>query len=199
MQDKIIFGIDFGSKLSGNTVIAIFKDMRIDFLDVDKGVDADTFILNAVKHYSPEVIFIDAPLSLPGRYAGIKNCDCYNFRHADKELKAMSPMFLGGLTARAIRIKDECEKLGIEVRETYPKAQSTKYDLQKLGYKGNKLALRLCAEKVMDSMHPGIRVCAKEIISWHHLDALLALVSAMCFVQGCGQVFGREDEGQIFI
>ena len=199
MQDKVLFGIDFGSKRSGNTVIAVFKNMRVDFLDVEKDADADTFILNAVEHYKPEVIFIDAPLSLPGRYTGLKNCKCYSYRHADVELRAMSPMFLGGLTARAIQIKDTCVAKGIRVYETYPKAQATKYDLQKLGYKGNKLALKLCAEKVADSMHPNIRLCRKEIVSWHHLDALLALVSAMCHEQGHGQVFGDPVEGQIYV
>ncbi len=199
MNDKIIFGIDFGSKRSGNTVIAAFRDMRVDFLDTEKGVDADAFILNAVDHYKPDIIFLDAPLSLPGRYCNISGCECYNFRHADVELKAMSPMFLGGLTARAIAIKDKCVAMGIEVFETYPKAQATKYDLKKRGYKGNKLALKLCADLVAESVHPDIRLCKKEIITWHHLDALLALISAMCYLQGHGKVFGKPEEGLIYV
>ncbi len=199
MQDKVIFGIDFGSKRSGNTVIAAFKDMRVDFLDTEKGVDADAFIMNAVEHYKPDLVFIDAPLSLPGRYSNVSGCECYNFRHADAELKAMSPMFLGGLTARAIAIKDACVKKGIEVCETYPKAQATKFNLKKLGYKGNKLALKLCADTVTESIHPNIRLCIKEITTWHHLDALMALISAMTYVQGHGQVFGKPEEGVIHV
>lgn len=199
MQDKVIFGIDFGSKRSGNTVIAAFRSLRVDFLDTEKGVDADGFIMKAVEHYKPDIMFIDAPLSLPGRYRNLPGCESYNFRHADVALKAMSPMFLGGLTARAIAIKDQCEAKGIEVCETYPKAQATKYNLKKMGYKGNQLALKLCAESVADSIHSDIRLCTKEITTWHHLDALLALVSAMSFVQGHGQVFGKLEEGLIHV
>ena len=40
-MSKPVFGIDYGSKLTGNTVIAIFNEGHIFFMDVDKGVDAD--------------------------------------------------------------------------------------------------------------------------------------------------------------
>ena len=36
-------------------------------------------------------------------------------------------------------------------------------------------------------------------LSQHHLDALMALMSAMNFDQGCADSYGREDEGLIFI
>jgi predicted nuclease with RNAse H fold len=199
MLDKVLFGIDYGSKRSGNTVIALFNNMRIDFLDAEKGVDADAFIRNAVNHYKPSLIFLDAPLSLPGKYFNIEGCSCYHFRKADSELKAMSPMFLGGLTARAIELKDDFAKMGIEVIETYPKAQATRFDLKKLGYKTNPLALRLCVEKIADSLHSEISICRKEITTWHHFDALLALISAMYYLQGKAQVFGCPKEGQIIV
>jgi predicted nuclease with RNAse H fold len=199
MLDKILFGIDYGSKRSGNTVIAVFKDMHIHFLDAEKGVDADAFIRNAAEHFKPEIIFLDAPLSLPGVYQKINDCTCYHFRKADKELKAMSPMFLGGLTARAMELRDALVKNGAEVYETYPKAQATRYNLQKHGYKSNNLALRLCAEKVADSLHPNIKINRTDIKTWHHLDALLALTSAMYFIQGKSESFGCPKEGQIVV
>lgn len=41
---------------------------------------------------------------------------------ADRQAKDMSPMFLGGLTARAIALSKEWRKLGIAVHEAYPAA-----------------------------------------------------------------------------
>lgn len=198
-MSKVMFGIDFGSKLAGTTVISIFRQNKIYFLDVDEGVDADEFILNAAGHFKPGIVFIDAPLSLPGKYCRIPGCDDYMFRKADCELKAMSPMFLGGLTARAIRLKDRMEESGIRVVETYPKILAMKYDLNNIGYKSNSLHLNACRSKLQDVIHPRIFMDCKDISSWHHLDALLALMSAMNYEMGCADIYGDEREGVIVI
>ena len=129
-MNRIVIGIDLGSRMSGNTVLSIFDHGRIHFMRVDKNVCADTFSLNAVQHYLPQHVFLDAPLSLPGIYRGIKGCKDYHFRKADRELKAMSPMFLGGLTARAIELSDKMRKDGIPVFETYPRIMARNKDLK---------------------------------------------------------------------
>lgn len=198
-MSKVMFGIDFGSKLAGTTVISIFTQNKIYFMDVDEGVDADEFILNAARHFKPEKIFIDAPLSLPGKYCGVPGCGDYMFRKADKELKAMSPMFLGGLTARAIRIKEILEEENIQVTETYPRVLAHKYELQNIGYKANSLHLNLCRSRLQDMLSNHIIMDCQDIKTWHHLDALLALMSAMNHDMGCSQTFGDEREGCIVI
>lgn len=199
MTDKVLFGIDFGSKLTGSTVIAIFQHPRILFMDVDKGVDADGFILNAADHFKPSHVFIDAPLSLPGVYKNIKGCNNYHFRHADLDLKAMSPMFLGGLAARAMQLKNQLEENGAEVFETYPRILANRFDLPSIGYKGSNQGLKCCRSQIVERFHEDIEINACDITTWHHLDALMALMSAMNFDQGCADSFGREDEGLIFI
>lgn len=194
-----MFGIDFGSKLAGTTVVSIFKDNKIYFMDVDENVDADQFILNAAEHFKPQRIFIDAPLSLPGKYTGCTGkCD-YMFRESDKALKAMSPMFLGGLTARAIRLKDSLEEMGIEVFETYPKILANRFNLQNLGYKENSRHLNLCRSTLQDVINPNIQMDCSDIVTWHHLDALLALMSAMNYDMGTAESFGDAEEGLIVI
>lgn len=197
-KNDIIFGIDYGSKLTGNTVIALFNGEEIMFLDVDKGVDADQFILNAAKHFKPALIFLDAPLSLPGIYTGLKNCTNYHFRHADREACAMSPMFLGGLAARAMELKSKLEKMDIPVKETYPRIMANHYKLKDLGYKTHQMALKDCREFVCASFKNSLKCNLKDIKTWHHLDALLALIAALNYTQGKGQIFGQADEGQIF-
>ena len=158
MTNKVFFGIDFGSKLTGNTVIAIFQNSSIIFMDVDKGVDCDSFILNAADHFKPSHVFIDAPLSLPGVYKNIHGCNNYHFRQADLDLKAMSPMFLGGLAARAIQLKTQLEEKGMEVFETYPRILANRFDLPSRGYKGSIQGLKCCRTQVVERFHPEIEI-----------------------------------------
>lgn len=199
MRDKVLFGIDYGSKLTGNTVISIFKDSKIMFMDVDKGIDADGFILNAADHFKPTFVFIDAPLSLPGVYQKIAGCDNYHFRHADLDLKAMSPMFLGGLAARAMQLKFQLEERDVAVFETYPRIIANRFDLPAKGYKGSLQGLKCCRTQMVERFHSNIEINANDITTWHHLDALMALMSAMNFEQGCADCFGNKDEGLIYI
>ncbi len=194
-----LFGIDYGSKLTGNTVIAIFKDNEVLFMDVDKGVDADGFILNAADYFSPAEIFIDAPLSLPGVYCGIAGCNNYHFREADLELKAMSPMFLGGLAARAMELKQQLEKKEIQVYETYPRILAQQFSLRSKGYKGSTLGLKDCRKIVCERFNSEIKLDPNDVTSWHHLDALLALMSALNHTQGRTESYGQEAEGLIYI
>ena len=198
-MSSTLFGIDYGSKLTGNTVIAIFRDWEILFLDVDKGVDADDFIINASEHFQPKSVFIDAPLSLPGVYRNIENCNNYHFRQADLDLKAMSPMFLGGLAARAIELKAKLEEMNIEVFETYPRIMAQRLNLKVRGYKGSVLGLKDCRQEVASRFNSQIEIDIQDIQTWHHLDALLALMSALNHQQGQGDVYGFKEEGQIYI
>ena len=195
----VLFGIDYGSKLSGNTVIAILNINKIYFMDVDEGTDADEFIYNAAKHFRPDVIFLDAPLSLPKIYSGKGGSD-YHFRNADKELCAMSPMFLGGLTARAMQLKDRIQKdLPSKVYETYPRAVARNYQLQELGYKKRKSDLVVCRNHLQEKLNQNLFIDCQDIKTWHHLDALLALYGAMRFVMGQALPYGDEEEGLIYV
>ena len=198
-MNKVVFGIDYGSKLTGNTVIAIFLGDQIIFMDVDKGVDADSFILNAADHFKPKAIFIDAPLSLPGVYKGEGHFTDFHFRQADRELSAMSPMFLGGLAARAMELKSSLELQDIKVFETYPRIMAQRLKLKARGYKGSRLALKDCRKYLLKKFGDQIEIDPNDITSWHHVDALLALISALNYVRGEVEVYGNEQEGLIYI
>jgi len=198
-MNHVLFGIDYGSRLSGNTVIAILNVNKIYFMDVDKNVDADEFVYNAAKHFKPDYIFLDAPLSLPKIYCGKDGCD-YHFRKADRELKAMSPMFLGGLTARAMELKKRLENdINTKVVETYPKIQAANYGIIKLGYKQRKSDLVVCRNHLREKLSPRLFIDCQDIKTWHHLDALLALYGAMRFVTGLALPYGDEDEGVVYV
>lgn len=193
------FGIDYGSKFTGNTVIAILQDMQILFMEVDKKVDADQFIRNAAEHFEPDWIFLDAPLSLPMVYSNPAKGGNYHFRQADLECRAMSPMFLGGLAARAIELKDQLEEMGIRVYETYPRIRAKSLGLEPLGYKAKKSAIASCVAQIKKGLSPKLELDPADLKTWHHVDALLALLSAMAYESDDCKIYGNQEEGRIYV
>ena len=194
---ETLWGIDYGKKLSGNTVICERDNRKIHFYQAENNRDADQFILDHIQKHPPRLIFIDAPLTLPGAYHHPERYDNYFFRRCDLELGAMSPMFLGGLTARAIRLKSLAEKEGIGMKETYPKALARKMGLQEHGYRRGKENMEACIALIEESA--ALKVNKADIRSWHHFDALLALVSGIRYEQRLGYSFGDTKEGLIYI
>ena len=108
-----IFGVDYGSKMAGTTVVAVARERQIDLLQSGRKQDADAWLLETAVAQQPDHIFLDAPLSLPGVYRHLPGRSDYFYREADRELQAMSPMFLGGLTARAMQLHER-------LRAAYP-------------------------------------------------------------------------------
>jgi len=194
----VLFGISYGSKLSGNTVIAILNINKIYFLDVEENTNADDFIFNAAQHFKPDVVFLDAPLSLPARCCGKKGND-FHFRKADIQLKAISPMFLGGITARAMQLKSRLENESTKVYETHVKSQACNYKLIDLGYKKEDNHLISCRNTLKEKLSPSLFFDCQEIKTWQHLDAFLALFSAMRFVMCRADTFGNAKEGLIYV
>ena len=193
------FGIDYGSKYTGNTVIAVLQGEDIMFMQVDKKVDADNFIFNATQHFKPQWVFLDAPLSFPGVYTNTGANTNYHFRLADLECKAMSPMFLGGIAARAIELKHRLEETGTKVFETYPRIMAKRLNLPEMGYKKSRGNLNICIAETVARFRDNLHINPKDITTWHHLDALLALMSAMAHEQQKCTAYGDPNEGQIFV
>lgn len=67
-------------------------------------------ILNTIEKYSINLVCIDAPLSLPGVYFDKNKFHDYLYRKCDNACKAMSPMFVGAFTARAIQLQKLLEE-----------------------------------------------------------------------------------------
>lgn len=111
-------GIDYGSKLAGTTVLCWEQDGQLHYQQSEKKKDADQWLIQLIQELSPPEVFIDAPLSLPAAYHG-KGEDFF-YRDCDRELRAMSPMFLGGLTARAMKLRHLLSPQQIVFQETYP-------------------------------------------------------------------------------
>lgn len=195
-MDAVILGIDFGSKRSGLTAAAALIEGRIHIYQCSKGADADQWLKDVISRLQPSVVGIDAPLSLPGVYTNTNECSNYHYRMCDIEAGAMSPMFIGGLTARAMAFKHWIsQNFQSEIIEVYPKltaqkiSLSTKYKKDKdyLGEAQSILVRAFGGDKRLDTTD-----------NWHQFDAALALLSTLSYAQGKAQKIGLEVEGLIY-
>lgn len=187
-------GIDYGAKLAGTTAICFAKNEQLQVIQSEKKKDADIFIQQAIQKLAPTSIFIDAPLSLPLAYFG--EGDNYFFRSCDKELKGMSPMFLGGLTARAIQLMKAPENSSIPFFETYPTQIVAHYLTKTIGYKKQKIFLSNFIN-ILESQLPLKLAVAPS--NWHQVDSILAWWTGWRFKNGSVKVYGIEKEGLIYV
>ncbi len=197
-SQEIIAGVDYGSRLAGTTALCIGNtggEFR-DILQANKKKCADEFILNCVRQYSVSAIFMDAPFSLPGVYSSLKGFDDFFYRKADKELKAMSPMFLGGLTARAMKLKTKLDEEGVKCIEVYPGGLARVLGLQEMGYKGKREFISDCFQSLKGQFDGILGPCPE---NWHQFDALLAYFTGIRYYREKAEVFGDKREGTILI
>jgi predicted nuclease with RNAse H fold len=193
----MIAGIDFGSRYSGNTVVAVLDDAEQPiFLCSRRKQDADSFLMNILERHAEGLIAIDAPLTLPGVYRNLRGCSDYFYRQCDRELRAMSPMFLGGLTARAMRLKANLDSNTISIFEAYPAAAARQLHLGEYGYKTERKALDACVGQL--ALHSSFEIDRAAVPTWHHFDALLALWVEIRIRSGTAMQAGDPDEGLIY-
>lgn len=190
----IFLGIDYGSKQAGTTALCYLENDKLHVVQSEKNKDADQFILKKIEELTPKSVFIDAPLSLPIGYFK-KDLEEFFYRECDKELGAMSPMFLGGLTARAVKLKTELQKSGIEVYETYPGFLAR-----------NVLKLKVYNKKEKLTNSAIIQITGflpfeiqKPIKNWHQFDSILAWLSGWRFLNHEAESFGNQKEGLIWV
>lgn len=183
-----IVGIDYGAKLSGNTVLAYLYENKVCFEQVEKKINADNWLITKLKEYNFESVYLDVPLSLPNAYLGKGNN--FHYRECDKETKAMSPMFLGGLTARAMSLSNQLSK--INFYEVYP-AHFQRTMINSVHYKKNIEWFLTDYFKKFDS------TLNSNPQDWHQVDALLALTSGMLHQRNEHITIGNPNEGIIII
>ena len=193
-----IFGVDYGSRMAGTTAVAIAKKGVIGVCQSQHRQDADGWLLELAATHQPDYLFLDAPLSLPGVYKDLAGYSNFFFREADLQLRAMSPMFLGGLTARAMRLKEQLRVHPGPVIEVYPAAVARHLELKTKGYKGPKAAIPDVLAN-LEKLLPFPVEHSSGIGNWHQIDALLALLSGLRFCLGRHTSFGNPDEGEIVV
>ncbi len=192
-----IIGIDYGAKMAGTTVIAHLQDEQLTLTQSVKKQDADKFLVGKVKEIEPSHLFLDAPLSLPGVYRNLPNCDSFFYRKSDQAVQAMSPMFLGGLTARAMQLAHQLQHQALEIVEIYPAKLAELLGLKALNYKKKQVDVLPVCEKLQATLPFPFNPAA--VSNWHQVDAVLALYSGWRFLHDEHETFGNATEGQIVV
>lgn len=193
-----IAGIDFGSLYAGTTAVCVGSNHNnLQIFTSPKKQHADDFILSLVEKHQVKIVAIDAPLSLPAALLNSNLSGDYLYRNADKALNAMSPLFLGTYTARAIKLKDLLALQNVKVIETYPAAFIKHFGLNQW-YNKKQKAINVELLNWLDNEYK-LNYLLDSISNTHQLDAVFCWLSAWRFKHNNNLSFGNMSEGIIII
>jgi predicted nuclease with RNAse H fold len=188
-----IIGIDLAGSEKRKTGICLFdekKNAKCLILFKDKE------ILNFINKEKPDLIAIDAPLSLPLGRKSLKEKSKIHFRECDKELLKSKikffPITLGpmrSLTERGMKLKKILEKK-YKVIEVYPGATQ---DLLKIPRKGKGIEKLLLGLKKL-----GIKNLRKDLTG-DELDAITCAYTGFLYLKKKYVAIGSKKEGQIIL
>jgi predicted nuclease with RNAse H fold len=181
-----IIGIDLAGKPENPTGICFLNKNKLNFLSLF----IDNEILDYVSKNSPDLILIDAPLSLPkGRCCLSNKCSCSeiggHFRVAEVEMRKYGrtlPLTFRGmrmLTERGIKLAEKLKK-NYEVIESHPRT------IQKI--------LGLSSPQQIEKYYP-----VPEGVSAHELDAALLVLNGIFYLKKHFMAFGDPEEGIIIL
>jgi uncharacterized protein len=183
----VVVGVDLAGSVRRPTGICILRGLRAE----THIVFSDEEILTWVSQARPEIVPIDAPLSLPDGRSTIYDRSGGHFRDCDLELKRRGirffPITLGPmrmLTERGMALKAKIEAIGYRAVECYPGAAQDLWGiprqhkdragllagLGKLGVKG-----------------------LPEALTGDELDAATAALVGRWFLQGKGELLGSDQ------
>ena len=155
----------------------------------------DDEILKYLNDQRPDIVTIDAPLSLPPGRRSIDDRSGKHFRACDEELRRRRirffPITLGAmriLTDRGIRLKRQIESMGMKVIEIYPGGAQDLWNIPRK--QGGLENLRAGLEEL------GIKGLVKAITG-DELDAVSAAIVGNLFLHGKAEVYGDFQGGAI--
>jgi predicted nuclease with RNAse H fold len=185
-------GVDYGSKMAGTTAVCYAHNEQLILQQSLVKKDADAWLSETIKKSNYHNVYLDAPLSLPKAFFS-KGTDFF-YRDCDRLCSAMSPMFLGGLTARAMKLQHQESHLTF--LETYPGYLAKKVLLIKDQYlKKEKYATHL--DQYLSDVLP---IPLLEMpTNWHQVDAILCWISGWRAHQKIGLQIGDPEEGIIHV
>jgi len=188
-----IIGIDLaGSKKRKSGICILNEKLEANCFCLFK----DKEILDLIEKEKPDLIAIDAPLSLPKGRRSLKKRSNIHFRECDKELFKLGikffPITLGPmrkLTERGIRLRRILEKK-YKVIEVFPGATQDilKIPRKQKGLKKLKIGLEKFKIKFL-----------KEKLNGDELDGATCALTGFFFLKGKFLAIGDKKEGQIII
>lgn len=188
-----VLGIDLGGVEHRPSGVCVLRGFRAE----TSLLYTDVEILKLVKSISPDLVAIDAPLTLPPGRRFMEERTDRHLRPADEELLRRRipffPITLGpmrALTVRGIGLKHKIRRLGIRAVEIYPGGAQDIWRLPRA--KRNLRGLRRGLEKL------GIKGLRQDA-SDHELDAAAGALVGKLFLQGKAEVYGDFKSGAILM
>lgn len=193
-RTTIVVGVDLAGSVKRNTGMCLLRGMTVTSFAT---LHTDDEILVFIDKTRPNIIAIDAPLSLPPGRKSMEDRTGEHFRACDRELLRRGikffPITLGpmrSLTTRGIRLKGTLTRRGYEVIEIYPGAAQ---DIWKVGRKQGGLSkLRRGLEGL------GLKGLSKDM-NGDELDAVTGALVGRLYLKGRAEVLGNFSEGAIVV
>jgi predicted nuclease with RNAse H fold len=158
---------------------------------------ADEDILGIVDRRKPDLVTVDAPLTLPPGRKFIHQRNDQHFRPCDLELRRRKipffPITLGPmrvLTERGMALKNTLEKRGYRVVEIYPGGAQDIWGIPRV--KHDTQGLRQGLRRL------GIEGLTEEC-SGHELDAATAALVGQLYLSGKAEIYGDFSSGAIIM
>ncbi|MFP3166042.1 MAG: DUF429 domain-containing protein [Nitrososphaeria archaeon] len=186
-------GVDLAGSVKRKTGLALL-DGLLKCRYVTVYTDGD--IIKMALEEDPDVIVIDAPLSIPRGRKDIDDRNGPHFRACDVELRKMGikffPVTLGPmrmLTERGIKLSKKLVSLGFRVIESYPGGVQ---DVLGIPRKKNMKGLIDGLKKL------GIKGCGDDMND-HEADAATIAYLGILFLKGSAVSLGDPDEGLLYL
>ena len=187
----LVVGLDLAGVESRPSGVCVLRDMKAE----TSLVYSDDEVLKSIEVSEPEIVAIDAPLSLPAGRESIEQRTKVHLRECDKELLRRGikffPVTLGPmrkLTSRGISLKRTLETKRFRVIEVYPGGAQ---DILEIPRKQRGLnRLRAGLKKV------GVRGLNSRM-SDHELDAVTCAIVGKFHLEGKSLMYGTADQAII--
>jgi hypothetical protein len=193
-RTPIVVGVDLAGSPRRNTGICALRGMTITSFAT---VHTDEEILAFIGRIGPDLIAIDAPLSLPPGRTSLEERNASHFRPSDRELLKRGirffPITLGPmrlLTLRGIEMKKKLKQRGYDVIEIYPGAAQDVFGIPRKQHGLVRLLnglVRLGLEGLTKGMNSD------------ELDAVTGALVGRMYLKGQAEVLGDVKTGAIVI
>jgi predicted nuclease with RNAse H fold len=189
-----VVGVDLAGSPRRNTGICLLEGMTVSSYAT---VHGDEEILSFIDRARPDLIAVDAPLSLPPGRKTLEERTGEHFRASDRELLKRGikffPITLGPmrmLTMRGIGLKEALRERGHEVIEIYPGAAQDIWTVPRKQWGLSKLrrGLERLGLKGLGSGMNG-----------DELDAVTGALVGRLYLTGGAEALGSVDEGAIIV
>ena len=209
MKALTVFGIDLTStETKPSACLGLDDELQLIYLGF---LTKNSDIITIINLYSPKVVAIDAPLSLPlGLCCLEENCPCQprfgrKSRQCDQKLRQLGipcyptskKTFIKALIYHGIELKKELCQQEFQVIEVYPYASKVHLFGKAMPRKTTPQGMAFLKERlasILPSLNPYL-----DIFDHNLYDAAIAAYTAFLFCQDMVDALGNSEEGLIFI